>query len=119
MGYTKKDILTKHVFFISLNNKREQLVLLSTDSSLLDKEIVRRYGNRWSIELKKLAKILVKLDIEFQGRSYDMLISNLTIVFAYCILFELLRRQVKAHETFANFFMYCNDIQDMDFKIIL
>ena len=59
------------------------LVLLSTDLALTDAEIVRIYGMRWSIEtFFKFAKSYLKLGTEFQGRSFDMLISHTTIVFA-------------------------------------
>ncbi len=68
------------------NKKSECLYLLSTDTSLNNAEIVRIYGNRWSIEcFFKASKSFLKLGSEFQSRSYGEL-----------------------------FFMYCEDIQDMD-----
>lgn len=47
---TKKGIAVKTVFVRNRNKKSECLYLLSTDRSLPDAEIVRIYGNRWSIE---------------------------------------------------------------------
>ncbi len=47
---TKTGIPVKIVFVRNRNKKSECLYLLSTDVSLSDTEIVRIYGNRWSIE---------------------------------------------------------------------
>lgn len=47
---TKGGIPVKIVFVRNRNKKSECLYLLSTDCSLSDTEIVRSYGNRWSIE---------------------------------------------------------------------
>ena len=60
---------------------------MSTDSTLTEKEVVRIYGMRWDIEVFfKGKKSLLKLQKEFQGRSYDLLISHTTIVFAHYIV---------------------------------
>lgn len=47
--YTKERIPVKLIFVKNRNNKREWLVILSTDLSLSSQEIIRIYGNRWSI----------------------------------------------------------------------
>lgn len=47
---TKTGIPVKIVIVRNHNKKSECLYLLSTDCSLSDAEIVRIYGNRWSIE---------------------------------------------------------------------
>ena len=55
------------------NKKSECLYLLSTDTSLNNAEIVRIYGNRWSIEcFFKASKSFLKLGSEFQSRSYAL-----------------------------------------------
>lgn len=46
---TKTGIPVKIVFVRNRNKKSECLYILSTDCSLADEEIVRIYGNRWSI----------------------------------------------------------------------
>ena len=48
---TKNGIPVKLVFVRNRNNKRDWLTVLSTDLSLSDEEIIRIYGNRWSIML--------------------------------------------------------------------
>ena len=57
-------------------------------------EIVRTYGNWWSIELFfRASKSLLDLGSEFQGLSYDMIVSSTAIVFTRYILIEWLRRK--------------------------
>ena len=70
---TKTGITVKIVFVRNRNKKSECLYLLSTDTSLKDTEIVRIYGNRWSIEcFFKASKSFLKLGSEFQRRSYAL-----------------------------------------------
>ncbi len=113
---TKSNLLVKLVYVKNRNKKRDWLVILSTDCSLSNEEIVRIYGNRWSIEVFfKSAKSLLKLGSEFQGRSYDMMIAHTSIVITRFILTEWLRREENDQKTFGElFFMCCDDIQDMD-----
>lgn len=81
---TKTGIPVKIVFVRNRNKKSECLYLLSTDTSLKDTEIVRIYGNRWSIEcFFKASKSFLKLGSEFQSRSYGAMVSHTTIVFTH------------------------------------
>ena len=98
------------------NKKSECLYLLSTDTSLKDTEIVRIYGNRWSIEcFFKASKSFLKLGSEFQSHSYGAMVSHTTIVFTRYIILEWIRRNQNDHKSYGElFFMYCKDIQDMD-----
>ncbi|MDF1618856.1 IS4 family transposase, partial [Petrocella sp. FN5] len=114
---TKDGIPVKVVIVRNRTNKGEWLAVLSTDLSISDEEIIRIYGNRWSIEVFfKSAKSFMKLGSEFQGRSYDMIISHTTIVYCRYILLEWLRREENDTKTFGElFFRYCEDIQDMDY----
>jgi len=113
---TKNGIPVKLVYVKNRNKKHDWLVILSTDCSLANEEIVRIYGNRWSIEVFfKSTKSLMKLGSEFQGRSYDMMISHTTIVLTRYIMTEWLRREEKDQKTFGElFFRFSDDIQDMD-----
>lgn len=113
---TKNGIPVKIVFVRNRNKKSECLYLLSTDCSLPDAEIVRIYGNRWSIEcFFKASKSFMKLGTEFQSRSYDAMVSHTTIVFTRYIILEWIRRNQNDQKTYGElFFMFCDDIQDMD-----
>lgn len=118
---TKNNIQVKLVFVQNRDKKRNWLVILSTDCSLNDEEIIRIYGNRWSIEVFfKSAKSLLKLGREFQGRSYDSMIAHTSIVITRFILTEWLRREENDEKTFGElFFRCCEDIQDMDLILAL
>jgi hypothetical protein len=79
----------KLVFVQNRNRRREWLVVLSTDLSLDDTEIIRIYGMRWGIEtFFKFTKSHLKLGKEFQGRSFDLLVSHTTIVFSRYLVME-------------------------------
>ena len=92
------------------------MYLLSTDCSLSDAEIVRIYGNRWSIEVFfKVYKSLIKLGTEFQNRSFDAMVSHTTIVFTRHIILEWIRRNQNDQKNYGElFYMFCDDIEDMD-----
>ena len=114
---TKNGIPVKIVFVRNRNKKSECLYLLSTDVSLSDSEIVRIYGNRWSIEcFFKASKSFLKLGTEFQSRNYDAMHSHTSIVFTRYMVLEWIRRNENDQKTYGElFFMLCDDIQDMDF----
>ena len=113
---TKNGIPVKIVFVRNRNKKSECLYLLSTDCSLSDSEIVRIYGNRWSIEcFFKASKSCLKLGTEFQSRNYDAMVSHTSIVFTRYMILEWIRRNENDQKTYGElFFMLCDDIQDMD-----
>lgn len=115
--FTKKEnIPVKIVFVRNRNKKSECLYLLSTDCNLNETEIIRIYGNRWSIEVFfKASKSCFKLGTEFQSRSYDAIVSHTTIVFTRYTLLEWIRRHRNDQKTYGElFYMFCDDIQDMD-----
>lgn len=113
---TKNGIPVKIVFVRNRNKKSDCLYILSTDISLSDSEIVRIYGNRWSIEcFFKASKSFLKLGSEFQCRSYSAMVSHTTIVFVRYILLEWIRRNQNDERSYGElFYMFCDDIQDMD-----
>ena len=113
---TKTGIPVKIVFVRNRNKKSECLYILSSDISLEDVEIVRIYGNRWSIEcFFKSSKSFLKLGTEFQSHNYGAMVSHTTIVFTRYIILEWIRRNQNDQKTYGElFFMFCEDIQDMD-----
>lgn len=57
----------------------------------------------------------MKLGTEFQSRSFDAIISHTTIVFARYIILEWIRRNQNDQKTYGElFYMFCDDIKDMD-----
>lgn len=109
-------LLVKLVFVQNRNKRREWLVVLSTDVTLDEAEIVRIYGMRWSIEtFFKFIKSYLKLGTEFQGRSFDMLISHTTIVFSRYLVMEWERRQENDAKSLGGlFFLFSDEVRDLD-----
>ena len=57
----------------------------------------------------------MKLGTEFQSRSFNAIVSHTTIVFTRYILIEWIRRNQNDKKTYGElFYMFCDDIQDMD-----
>lgn len=129
----KKDILrsiyttqangvhVKVVFVRNRNKKSKWLAILSTDLTLSDQEIIRIYGMRWDIEVFfKTTKSLLKLQKEFQSRSYDALISHTTIVFArYIVLSWQNRCSIDQRTLGGIFYELCDEINDLDWAVSL
>ena len=118
---TKTGIPVKIVFVRNRNKKSECLYILSTDCSLADEEIVRIYGNRWSIEcFFKSSKSFLKLGTEFQSQDYGAMVCHTTIVFTRYIILEWIRRNQNDQKTYGElFFMFCDDVRDMDLTTAL
>jgi hypothetical protein len=76
---------------------------------------------RWDIEVFfKTTKSLLRLQKEFQGRSYDLLISHTTIVFSRYIVLSWQNRCHTDHRTLGGFFYeLCEEIQDLDWAVAL
>ena len=111
----------KIVFVRNRNKKREWLAILSTDCTLDEQEIIKIYGMRWDIEVFfKTTKSLLKLQKEFQGRSYDSLISHTTIVFTRYIVLSWQNRCSTDQRTLGGmFYELCDEISDLDWAIAL
>jgi len=118
---TACELPVKLVFVRNRNKKREWLAILSTDVTLDAAEIVRIYGMRWSIEtFFKVTKSYLKLGTEFQGRSFDSLISHTTIVFSRYLAMEYERRQSSDDRTLGGlFFLFADEVRDLDYQTAL
>ncbi|MUV39262.1 hypothetical protein JNUCC1_03135 [Lentibacillus sp. JNUCC-1] len=111
----------KIVFVRNRNKKSDWLAILSTDCTLSDREIIRIYGMRWDIEVFfKTTKSLLKLQKEFQSRSYDALICHTTIVFARYIVLSWQNRCSTDERTLGGiFYELCDEVNDLDWAVAL
>ena len=111
-----ENIPVKIVFVRNRNKKSEYIMILSTDCSLADTEIIRRYGYRWTIECCfKVCKSLLKLGKEFQPVNYDTTVSSTALVFTRYIILEWIRRQNNDYHTLGEIFFYCyDDVRDIE-----
>ena len=109
-------IPVKLVFVRNRNKRNEYIVILTTDRSLADSEVVRYYGSRWSIECCfKVCKSLLKLGEEFHGIGYDMTVSTTAIVFTRYILLEWIRREDTDPRTMGElFFLVYDEVRDIE-----
>lgn len=76
---------------------------------------------RWDIEVFfKVTKSLLKLQKEFQGRSYDSLISHTTIVFTRYILLSWQNRcSTDDHTLGGVFYELCDKVNELDRVVAL
>jgi DDE superfamily endonuclease/Archaeal putative transposase ISC1217 len=109
------------VFIRHRSKKNEWLAILSTDLALTPQEIIRNYRMRWDIEVFfKCTKSLLRLQKEFQGRSYDLLVSHTTIVFSRYILLAWQHRQSTDSRSFGGlFYMLCDEVSTLDWAVAL
>jgi hypothetical protein len=117
----KSGLPVKIVFIQNRNKKSEWLAILSTDQTLSETEIVRIYGMRWDIEVFfKSVKSLLRLQKEFQGRSFDLLISHTTIVFARYIVLSWQHRCSNDSRTLGGIFYELSDeVSQLDWAVAL
>lgn len=111
-------IPVKIVFVRNRNKRSEYIVILSTDCTLSDEEIIRRYGCRWSIECCfKVSKSLLRLGKEFQPVNYDTTVSSTALVLTRFIILEWIRRKNSDEKTICElFFVCCEDVRDMEYS---
>ena len=109
------------VFVRHRSKKNEWLAILSTDLTLAPQEVIRIYKMRWDIEVFfKCTKSLLRLQKEFQGRSYDLLISHTTIVFSRYILLAWQHRQSTDQRSLGGlFYELCDEVGTLDWAVAL
>ncbi|MED4587878.1 IS4 family transposase [Priestia flexa] len=114
-------VQVKVVFIQNRNKKSEWLAILSTDCTLSEQEIVRIYGMRWDIEVFfKTTKSLLRLQKEFQGMSYDLLISHTTIVFSRYIVLSWQNRCHNDQRILGGiFYELCDEVNELDWAVAL
>jgi hypothetical protein len=109
------------VFVRHRSKKNEWLAILSTDCTINEEEMIRIYGMRWDIEVFfKCAKSMLRLQKEFQGRSYDMMISHTTIVFTrYIVLAWQHRLSTDVRSLGGLFHDMCDEVNELDWAVAL
>ena len=104
------NIPAKLVFVRNRNKKSDYLVLISTDTSLTEQEIIQLYGKRWDIEVFfKTSKSLLKLTGECQSITYDAMCAQTAIVFARYIFLAVATREDKDDRSIGPLFYEISD----------
>jgi IS4 transposase len=105
-----KSVPARLVFVRNKNRKKEYLVLISTDKSLPEEEVIRLYGKRWSIEVFfKVCKSYLKLTGECRSLSYDAMTAYIAIVFARYMMLSVENRMQIDERTLGELFYDVSD----------
>ena len=114
-GYT---IPAKIVYVRDRANRKKWIALISTDTALSEDEIVAIYGKRWDIEpFHKVIKSYLRLEKEFQVRSYDAMTAHATVVMTRYILLSLENRENKDWRSVNDgYFVLCAELEDISFS---
>jgi len=120
-----KSVPAKLVFVRNKHKKKDYLVIISTDTSLTEEEIIRIYGKRWNIEVFfKVCKTYLQLTGECRSLSYDAMTAFVAIVFArYMMLSTENRIQIDARTMGELFYEACDELPDItwieSFRILM
>jgi transposase len=103
------------VYVRKRGKKKEYLVLLSTDMSLSEEEIIRIYGRRWKIEVFfKVCKSYLRLTKECHSTSYDSMVAWNAVVMSRYMMLALDKRLEEDSRSFGElFFDTCDEFPDI------
>ncbi len=106
--------LKKFVRFEGAKNIFGSLVV-TTKNGIPVKIVFVRNRNKRSECFFKSSKSFLKLGTEFQSHNYGAMVSHTAIVFTRYTVLEWIRRNQNDQKTYGElFFMFCDDIKDMD-----
>ena len=108
----------KLVFVRNRNNRKDYLVLVTTDLTLSEDEVIRIYGKRWGIEVFfKVCKSYLKLTKSFRGLSFDTQTAYVAIVFTrYTILSLENRFNIDDRSIGELFYLACDELADITYR---
>ena len=106
------------VFVRNRNKKSDYLVLLSTDLTLTEREVIQLYGKRWDIEVFfKTCKSVLNLTTECRSMSYDAMCAQTALVFTRYIFLAVAIREDKDGRSIGPLFcLICDEIADITFS---
>lgn len=110
-----ESIPAKLVFIKNRNNRKDWLVLLSTDVTLTEDEIIQTYGKRWDIEVFfKVCKSYLKLGKECRSLSYDAMTAHVAVVFTRYMMLSIEQRRRNDQRSLGElFFHFCDELEDV------
>ncbi|GHT03507.1 hypothetical protein AGMMS50276_33470 [Synergistales bacterium] len=111
----KESIPARLVYVRKRGNRKEYLVLISTDMTISEDEIIRIYGKRWGIEtFFKTCKSYLRLTKECSSLSYDAMTAWVAIVFARYMMLSLEHRIQKDDRSLGKLFFHnCDELSDI------
>jgi hypothetical protein len=111
----EESIPIRLVYVRKRGGRKDYLVLLSTDVSLSEEEIIRIYGKRWDIEVFfKVCKHFLRLTKECHSISYDAMTAWTAIVFTRYMMLALENRIQRDERSIgALFYSACEELSDI------
>jgi len=103
------------VYVRKRGKKKEYLVLLSTNMSLSEEEVIRIYGKRWQIEtFFKVCKSHLRLTKECHSTSFDAMVAWNAIVMSRYMMLAMDKRLEEDPRSFGElFFDICDELPDI------
>ena len=110
-----KRLPVRLVYVRNKNKRSDYLVLVSTDLTLSEEEIIQTYGKRWNIEVFfKMCKSYLKLGKETRSISYDALTAHTSIVFARYMMLALEQRRNTDEQSLGElFYLAIDQLEDL------
>lgn len=111
------NLSAKLVFVRNRSKRNDYLVLISTDISLTEDEIIQLYGKRWDIEVFfKVSKSLLRLTKECRSLSYDAMCAHIAIVFMrYMFLAVSIREEQDVRTAGPMFCLVADELADISY----
>ena len=105
------------VFVRNRNNRKDWLVLVTTDMSLTEEEVIRIYGKRWGIEVFfKVCKSYLRLEKDCRALSYDAMTAHVSIVFSRYMFLAVEQRESKADRSIGElFYLSIDELPDFSY----
>jgi hypothetical protein len=105
------------VYVRDSNNRKNWIALLTTDMNLSEEEVIALYGKRWDIEpFHKIIKSTLRLEKEFQTRSFDAVSAHVAIVLTRYVMLSLENRENKDFRSInEGFRALCQELEDISF----
>ena len=103
------------VFVRNRNNRKDWLVLVTTDMSLTEEEVIRIYGKRWGIEVFfKVCKSYLHLEKDCRALSYDAMTAHVSIVFSRYMFLAVGQRDSKDDRSIGElFYVSIDELADL------
>ena len=116
-GKISKRVPAKIVYVRNKSNKKEWIAIISTDTTLSEDEIIRRYGYRWNIEVYfKTCKQYLKYTKECQSTSFDSLTTHITIANVRYMILSMFQRESTDERSLGELFcLFVEEVAEITF----
>jgi hypothetical protein len=107
------------VFVRNKMNRKDWLVLISTDMQMAEEDIIAIYGKRWQIEVFfKTCKSNLHLVKECKSTSFDAMNAHIAIVFTRYMILSVAQRRDNDKRTIGEIFFFLQDeMEDVTFSL--